>query len=193
MKGSSRHPDRPQRLRPIGSAGVNGFLWLGVICTVILLLSIVVDSFEEVFEAVDLGPPWLSMSAVLAFLAAFGFGTGAFVGSVGAAAVVPGIAAGVGFGWLAVRLTAAAVHMPTGTTDTEEAMLGSLGRIVTTPAPGRYGEVLLHRPSGPVKVACTADAPLPAGTEIVVVDVRSSTLVHVDRFDVELPPTQETN
>jgi hypothetical protein len=173
---------------------VNGFLWLGVICTAILMVSVVFDSFDAFDDAFDLGPPWLSMSVVLAFLAAFGFGTGAFVGTLGAAAVLPGAAAGVGFGWLAARLTAAAMHMPTGATDTEEAMLGSLGRIVTSPSPGRYGEALLHRPAGPVKVACTADDALAAGTEVVVVDVTSSTLVHVQPFDVPLPlqpPHQE--
>jgi hypothetical protein len=173
---------------------VNGFLWLGVICTAVLLVSVVFDSFDDVFDGIDLGPPWLSVSVVLAFLAAFGFGTGAFIGTIGAAAVLPGAAAGIGFGWLAARLTAAAMHMPTGTTDTEEAMLGSLGRIVTSPGPGRYGEALLHRPAGPVKVACTADEALPTGTEVVVVDVTSATLVHVEAFDVPLslqPPNQE--
>jgi hypothetical protein len=161
---------------------VNGFLWLGVICTALLVISIVFDSVDDVFDSFEAGPPWLSVSVVLAFLAAFGFGTGAFVDAIGPAAALPGVAAGVGFGWLAAKLTAAAMHMPTGTTDTEEAMLGSLGRIVTVPGPGRYGEALLLRPAGPVKVACTADAPLPAGTEVVVVDVRSSTLVHVEPF-----------
>ena len=49
--------------------------------------------------------------------------------------------------------------------------------------PGRYGEVLLTRPAGPVKVACTADQVIAAGTEVIVVDVRSSTLVAVEPFD----------
>ena len=39
------------------------------------------------------------------------------------------------------------------------------------------------RPAGPGKVACTADAPLPIGTEVVVVDVSSPTLVVVEPFD----------
>lgn len=172
---------------------MNGFLWLGVICTVILVVSIVLDGFDDALDALDVGPPWLSLPVVAAFLGAFGFGTGAFVDAVGAVAVVPGVAAGAGFAWLAARLTAAAVHMPTGTTDTEEAMLGSLGRIVTPTTPTRTGEALLHRPAGPVKVACTADTDLPAGTEVIVVDVRSATFVHVqpfddDGFDAALPP-----
>jgi hypothetical protein len=76
--------------------------------------------------------------------------------------------------------------MRTDVTDTEASLLGSLGRIVTPPAPGRYGEALLDRPAGPVKVACTAAGPLPAGTEVVVVDVVSSTLVAVEAFDTAL-------
>jgi hypothetical protein len=121
-------------------------------------------------------------------VAAFGFGTGALVGGLGGVAVVPGIAAGVGFAALAARFTVAAIRMPTGLTDTESALVGSLGRVVTAPAPPRYGEVLLHRPSGPVKVACTAVGPIAVGTEIVVVDVVSSTLVVVVPFDADGPP-----
>jgi hypothetical protein len=171
---------------------VNAFLWMGLVCTAILIASIVLDGLDDAFDAVDLGPPWLSVSAVLAFLGAFGFGTGAFVGDIGAAAAIPGLAAGVGFAWLAVKLTAAAIHLPTGSVDTEEAMLGSLGRIVTEVTPARLGEALLHRPAGPRKVACSADAALAAGTEIVVVDVRSPTLVHVQAFDLALPPDPPT-
>ena len=67
-------------------------------------------------------------------------------------------------------------------------MLGSLGRIVTPPTRTRYGEVLLSRPAGPVKVACTAPRLLAAGTEVVVVDVTSSTLVVVESFDPTADP-----
>jgi hypothetical protein len=173
---------------------VNGFLWLGVACTLLLVVSVVVDAFDDALDALDVGPPWLSVAVVTAFGAAFGFGTGAFVDSIGLLALVPGVIAGGAFAWLAARLTAAAVHLPTGVTDTDEALLGSLGRIVTPPSPPRVGEALLHRPTGPVKVACTADEPLAAGTEVVVVDVRSSTFVHVQAFDLALPadpPSQE--
>jgi hypothetical protein len=131
----------------------------------------------------DFGPGWLSLPVLAAFLAAFGFGTGALVGSLGGLAIVPGVAAGVAMGAIAVRLTAAAESMRTDPTDSESSLLGSLGRIVTPPAAGRYGEALLDRPAGPVKVACTAPAPLPIGTEVVVVDVVSSTLVVVEAFD----------
>jgi membrane-bound ClpP family serine protease len=154
----------------------------------LLAVSVALDGLDASIDLFEIGPGWLSLPVVAAFLAAFGFGTGALVGNLGGLAVAPGIAAGVGFAALAARLTAAAIRMPTDVTDTESALLGSLGRVVTPPAPPRYGEVLLHRPSGPVKVGCTAAEPIATGTEIVVVDVVSSTLVVVAPFDTDGPP-----
>jgi hypothetical protein len=167
---------------------MNGFLWLGLVCTAFLAVSVVLDGLDASFDMFDIGPGWLSLPVVAAFLAAFGFGTGALVGGLGGLAVVPGVAVGAGFAALAARVTTAAIRMPTGVTDTQSALLGSLGRVVTAPVPPRYGEVLLHRPSGPVKVACTATEPIAIGTEIVVVDVVSSTLVVVVAFDADDPP-----
>jgi len=164
---------------------MNGFLWLGVACTALLIAAMVFDGLDEAFDALDFGPGWLELPVIAGFLAAFGFGTGAFFTALGPVALVPGLVAGVAFGWLAARLSSAVMNMPTGRTDTEVAMLGSLGRVVTSPEPGRYGEVMLARPAGPVKVACTASAPIPVGTEVVVVDVVSSTLVTVEPFDAD--------
>jgi hypothetical protein len=161
-------------------------LWLGVGCVVLLVVAVVFDGLDESFDALDLGPGWFSLPVLAAFLAAFGFVAGALLGALGAAAAVPGVAAGLGFGWFAARLGAAANRMPTGRTDAAADLLGSLGRVVTPPAPGRYGEVLLDRPTGPVKVACVAEGAIAAGTEIVVVDVTSSTLVTVEPFDQSL-------
>lgn len=161
---------------------MNGFLWLGVACSVLLVAAIVFDGLDDAVDALDLGPGWLSLPVIAAFLGAFGFGTGAFWGSIGPLALVPGIAAGLALGWGAVRLGHAAIHMPTDATETQADMLGSLGRVVTAPAVGRYGEVLITRPTGPVKVACTATDPIPVGTEVVVVDVSSPTLVAVAPF-----------
>ncbi len=166
---------------------MNGFLWLGVASTAVLLAAIVFDGLDDVLDALDLGAPWLSLPVVAAFVAAFGFGAGATVGPLGPAALVVGVVAGAAFGFGAVRLSHAALHMPTDPTETEADLLASFGRIVTPPAPGRLGEVLLHRPAGPVKVACSADVTIPTGTEVVVVDVRSSTLVAVEPFDPQIP------
>ena len=162
---------------------MNGFLWLGIACAALLVVAVAFDGLDDAFDAFELGPSWLSLPVLAAFLGAFGFGTGATYEQFGVLALGPGIVAGVAFAWLAARLTTAALRMPTGVTDTETAMLGSLGRVVTAPEPGRYGEVLLSRPTGPVKVACIASERLAAGIEVVVVDVVSSTLVQVEPFD----------
>lgn len=162
---------------------MNGFLWLGVLSTVLLVVAVVVDGLDDALDALDLGPGWLSLPVVAAFLGAFGFVTGASVDALGPVALGLGGAAGVVFGYGAVRLSRAFLHMPTDPTDRATDLMASIGRITTPPTPDRYGEVLLDRPAGPVKVACRADEDLPAGTEVVVVDVTSSTLVTVTRFD----------
>ncbi len=161
---------------------MNGFLWLGGACAVLLVVAIVFDGLDEAFDALDLGPGWLSLPVVVAFVGAFGFGAGAFWDALGPVALVPGVGAGLAFGWGATRLARLAIDMPTDATETTAGLLGSLGRVVTPPQPGRYGEALLQRPTGPVKVACTAPARLAAGTEVVVVDVTSPTLVAVEAF-----------
>lgn len=161
---------------------MNGFLWLGVASTAVLLAAILFDGLDDALDALDLGP-WLSLPVVAAFLASFGFATGALIDPLGLLALPLGIGAGVLFGFGAMRLSMAAMHMPTDPTEAQADLLASFGRVVTPPAPGRYGEVLLDRPAGPVKVSCTADTPIASGTEVVVVDVVSSTLVAVEPFD----------
>ena len=169
---------------------MNGFLWLGIISTAILLISLVFDGAGDMFDAFDafdafdfLEGDWLSLPAIAAFFGAFGFVTGALIDPLGPIAIVAGVAVGFLFAFGAIRLASSFRDMPTDPTETQASLLASLGRIVVAPAPGQYGEVLLYRPNGPLKVSCTADEALPAGTPVVVVDVRSSTLVTVEPFD----------
>lgn len=162
---------------------MNGFLWLGAISTVLLVVAIVLDGLDDAFDALEFGPGWLSLPVLAAFLGAFGFVTGATIGAVGPLALIIGAVAGGAFGYGAVRLSEAFIDMPTDPTDAAADLLASFGRIVTPPAVGRYGEVLLDRPAGPVKVACLSDETLSAGTQVIVVDVTSSTLVTVMAFD----------
>lgn len=166
---------------------MNAFLWLGVASTLVLVVAIVLDGADDAFDALDLGPSWLSLPVIAAFVGAFGFVTGATIGPLGPLAVVLGVAAGLLFGLGAVRLSRAMMHMPTDPTETAADLMASFGRIITPPTPGRYGAVLLDRPAGPVKVACMADDDLATGTEVIVVDVTSSTLVTVVAFDADDP------
>lgn len=162
---------------------MNGFLWLGAACTVILVIAVLLDGLVDAFDALDLGPPWLSLPVIAAFGGAFGFVAGAAIDPLGPFAIALGVLAGLGLGAATVRFSSAFVHMPTDPTETAEDLLGSLGRVVESPAAGRYGAVLITRPTGPIKLAAIAEGPLAVGTEVVVVDVTSSTLVTVVPFD----------
>lgn len=165
---------------------MNGYLWLGLACTALLVLAVVLDGFDDALDALDLGPSWLSLPALAAFGGAFGLVTGALVDTLGPGALVAGVVAGLAFGAATVRLSSVFRDMPTDATDTAADMLGSLGRVVEAPQAGRYGAALITRPAGPIKVACIADDPLAVGTRIVVVDVTSSTLVTVEAFDPDI-------
>lgn len=165
---------------------MNGFLWLGIGSTAVLVVSVVLDGLDDALDALDLGPSWLSLPVLAAFGGAFGFVAGATVDPLGTTlAVVLGVLVGLVFGAATVKFSSVFIDTPQST-DTANDLLGSLGRVVEAPRVGRYGAALLTRPSGPVKVACIADDAIPVGTEIVVVDVSSSTLVTVVPFDTDI-------
>ncbi|HWJ64393.1 MAG TPA: hypothetical protein VNS19_20645 [Acidimicrobiales bacterium] len=170
---------------------MNVFLWLGVASTGLLIVSLAFDATDGVFDLLDgveVGGDWLSLPVLAAFFGAFGFGAGAFYESIGLAALVPGLVIGLVFAVLAIRLIRYVDGGPQDAPETEASLRGAIGRIVTVPGPGAYGEVLLQRINGPTKVACRADQVLPLGTEVVVVDVASSTLVTVIPLNLEQNP-----
>lgn len=170
---------------------MNAFLWLGVASTGLLIVSLVIDGSDGVFDVLDgmeIGGDWLSLPVVAAFLGAFGFGAGAFVDSIGLIAILPGLILGLVFAVLAGRLIRLVADDDRSPPETEASLLGSIGRIVTTTGPASYGEVLLQRTNGPTKVACRATDVLALGTEVVVVEVSSSTLVTVIPLNLEQNP-----
>lgn len=162
------------------------FFWvLGGIGVVLLLLSLLVDDvFEGIFDALDIdaGGGIFSLPVLAGFLAAFGL-VGGVAGTAGApvsVATAAGLGAGAVFGWATLRLTRAAVAMSTDATPTSAALLGMTGRVVTTIPAGRLGEVLVRQSGQPVKLAARSERDLSTGTEIVVVQVTSSTSVVVE-------------
>lgn len=169
---------------------MNAFLWLGVASTLVLIASLVIDGTDGIFDMLDgleVGGDWLSLPVLAAFFGAFGFGAGAVYDSLGWLALVPGIAIGVVFAFGATRLVKFVDGGPQAAPESEASLLGAIGRIVTVTGPASYGEVLLARANGPTKVACRANEVLPLGTEVIVVDVTSSTLVTVAPFPQEIP------
>lgn len=166
---------------------MNGFLWLGVVCTVVLVIAVAIDGLDDAFDALDFGPSWVSLPVLAAFGGAFGFVTGALVGDK-ATTLVPvivGIGAGFAFAAATVKVSSAFVDMPTDPTERQADLLGSIGKVIEAPAVGRFGAVLLRRPTGPIKVAAIAESAIEVGTEVVVVDVTSSTLVTVEAFHLD--------
>lgn len=128
----------------------------------------------------DLGP-WLSLPALGAFLGAFGVG-GLLISSATDEAALPsvagGAAAGIALGWAAGRLTRSFVNMPTDAAPTSGDYMGQIGRIVTAVGGGR-GEVMLRVGGSPRKLAAAADTDIALGTEVVVIEVMSSSAVRV--------------
>lgn len=53
------------------------------------------------------------------------------------------------------------------------ALVGELGTVVITIPEAGAGEVAIAQPGGRLRVAAAADAPIPSGTTVVVVDVPS--------------------
>ena len=163
---------------------MNAYLWIGIVATGLLLITAVIDGLDH--DGLP-GPDWLSLAVLGAFVGGFGFVAGAAYPAMGHLAILPGLAGGAAFGYLGARLTRAAKGMNTGAADSDAGLLGSMGRVVT-PVDESGGEVLLQRPHGPMKVSARAHTELPNGTQVVVIDVRSSTLVVVDRLELpELP------
>jgi membrane protein implicated in regulation of membrane protease activity len=129
----------------------------------------------------------ITLPAIAGFLGTFGFG-GAFVVTVSGAsgrtaallAATVGLCLGVPAAWLANRLMAAAVHMPTDATLTSADLVGALGVVITPVPAGGLGEVRLAVAGQQMKFHARADRPLARGTAVFVVEVPSPTSVLVE-------------
>ncbi len=129
----------------------------------------------------------LTLPSIAGFIGAVGFG-GAIVaallpfGGAGAVlvALIVGLAVAVPAAWSAGRLMAAAVNMPTDATPESSDLIGTIGVVLNEiPAQG-LGDVRLTVGGQPVKVYARADQPLPRGTRVFVIEVRTPTSVVVE-------------
>ncbi len=116
------------------------------------------------------------------FLAAFGF-TAALLLTRGrwaeGTASMGGLAAGMLVGFAAFRFSRSMLHMPTDPTHRTGDLVGRMATVVTRiPSPG-LGEVVVSASGQRHKLSARADAPIPAGTTVVVVAVASPTSVVV--------------
>jgi membrane protein implicated in regulation of membrane protease activity len=144
---------------------------------------------------VDGGGFQVTLPAIAGFIGMLGFG-GAIVaallpfGGVPAVllALLGGLLLGVPAAWLAGRLMAAAMDMPTDATPTSSDLLGAVGTVVTDIPAGGLGEVRVTSGGQPIKVYARADTPIPRGTQIFVIEVPTPTSVLVE----PLPPIRAT-
>lgn len=153
--------------------GIVGLLLLGLS----LLLGDVVDGLVDGF-----GPDWLSGTAVAAFLAAVGFGgalalqAGLGTGAASAVGVAVGLAAGLGAGLLTRSLSREVDEV----TPRSDALLGATATVVSeVPADG-YGTVSLVVAGHPTRLNARSSTPLPAGAQVRVHAVLSSSAVQVE-------------
>lgn len=156
-----------------------GFVVVGMVGVALLGLSFL---FDDLLDAVLPGDGWLSTPVLGAFLTATGFGAALLAAGTGAGpgpALVGGVAAGLGLGWLALRFSRAMAGMATDATPTSADLVGRQGRVVTPVPAGGTGEVLVRLGGQPVKLAARSDETLPTGSDVVVVAVRSPTRVEV--------------
>ncbi|MER7459086.1 hypothetical protein [Micromonospora sp. NPDC126480] len=163
------------------------FLIVGAVGVAVLVLALLGGELLH-FGQPDIDGP-VTTEAVAGFAGAFGFGGAVVNELLGgrtpgmlALAVAGGVVAAVPTAWAASRLGRAARDMPTDPTPTRADVVGALGLVVTpVPADG-YGEVRVRVAGTPVKFNARADRPIPAGSQIFVVEALSDTSVHVETY-----------
>jgi membrane protein implicated in regulation of membrane protease activity len=158
---------------------VTTFLVLGVVGLLLLVASLVLG---DVIDGVDLGPDWLSGTAVAAFLAAVGFaGALALQAGLGTTlATAVGVGAGLAAGVLAGALTRSLTREADDVTPRSGALLGSTATVVSdVPADG-YGTVSLVVAGHPTRLNARASTGLRTGQQVRVSAVLSSTAVQVE-------------
>lgn len=164
------------------------FLVIGAVGALLLIVGLVIG---DVFDGVLPESDWLSMTAIATWLTAFGFG--AYVIDERSPlptiiAVIVGAAAGFALGYVALRWSRSLATMATDATPTAADLTGRHGRVITAIPPRSSGEILVRMGGQPVKLTAVAGSgqgeTFERGTEVVVVDVLSSTRVEVQSTEV---------
>ncbi|MFI9822130.1 hypothetical protein ACIHFC_16925 [Streptomyces sp. NPDC052013] len=161
------------------------FVGLGIAGLVLLVLSLIFDGIlEGVLDgALDgLFDGLLSLPVVAGFVSMLGFGGAIALGTTGVGvtgATAIGAVAGVGAGWLTLRLSRALMRDDADAAPRGGDLVGSSGSVVTAiPADG-YGEVLVYLAGQPLKLAAKCPVPVARGAEIWVESSLSATSVAV--------------
>ncbi|MEV6526148.1 hypothetical protein AB0M43_29825 [Longispora sp. NPDC051575] len=158
------------------------FLCVGGFSLVMLALSVFGSHLHLGHGDIDSS---ITLPGLAGFVGAFGFAGAiaaeltpghALDGLVGAGV---GILAAVPVGYGATRLTRAAQRMGTDSTPTSDALVGSVGVILTATRSGGYGEVRLTMAGQSMKFNARSEEPLAAGTSVLVIGTVSPSCVLV--------------
>ena len=168
---------------------MTAFVIIGAVGVAIVVVSLFIGDFLDGlldFDSFDVTDGLLSTPVVGAFLAAFGVGgalllRGLELSPGGAAA--GGLGAGVVLGGITLALTRTLMHMPTDATPKTTDLVGAMGTVITRIPAGGFGEISVISAGQRLKLNAKADAPLAAGTKVIVVDVTSPTSVVVTESD----------
>lgn len=164
------------------------FIVIGVIGALLLLTGLLLgDILDGVLPESD----WLSMTAIATWMVAFGFG--AYLIDTRsplptAIAVLGGSVAGFALGYVALRWSRSLGTMATDATPTASDLNGRQGRVITAIPPQSTGEVLVRMGGQQIKLTAVVGPGqrevLERGTDVVVVDVLSSTKVEVQAAEI---------
>ncbi|MFD5601115.1 hypothetical protein ACFWHR_13795 [Leucobacter sp. NPDC058333] len=155
------------------------FLIIGIAGGVLLLISLLLDG---IFDAFDFGDGPLSLTTIAAFMAIFGFASFASVGAgmstpvatvVGALSGLLGAAAAW---WLSRAIRGAESNTAVSGTD----LFGLTGSVVLAVPANGLGEVAVIRHGERISLSASAEAPIPRGTQVRIVQIVTSTSVRVE-------------
>ena len=161
------------------------FLVVGALGVTLIVVALLFGDFlDGVLPDVSMGDSGglFSTEVIGTFLAAFGFGGALLLSSVTSSQAIAaggGLIAGLGLGTVAFFVMRAFVRMPTDATPRTSDLVGSIGTVVTRIPAGGLGEVSLVKAGHRLKLYARAEAPIAAGTSVVVVEVQSPTSVVV--------------
>lgn len=156
-----------------------------------LVLGELLDGAFDVALPGDLGTG--VPAATGAALAAFGYGSALALTSAElptATSLALGAAGGVVVGGVSYRMAKALIGTPVAPHRTSS-LYGVFGSLVTAIPAGGFGEVALVHGGERHKMSARAEVPLPAGTQVYVVEILSETAVAVAPASPVLPDPKE--
>lgn len=168
---------------------VTVFLVLGIIGTVVLLISLVAGDFlDGTLDALE--ADWISTAAIAGFVAAFGFGAAAIdaTGAVLPVSLAVGAGSGVLVAWFAWWLTRLVKDGPSDGTVSIGDSVGQVAQVITAIPAGGYGVVRVLVGGHTLQFNASAQLPIESGTRVNVTGVLSPSAVSVT--EIWQPPTE---